>query len=151
MLLGCSPQNRQMNFPFPLKSNLRFLGVRLGIGSLIKHDLTFTFPILGCSPCNRKYLMAMFLVFALESVFYQVLLTSSNFDIRGVCPGIIFVHFFNCLFFRRCSPLFPLALSENILVKQCVTHKVEITNEKTLNTWRNIEQMKNDLLGLNTS
>ena len=59
IFLGCSRRSRKMNLPFPLKSSVQFLGVRIGIGSLIKHYFTFKFPSLGCSPWNRQLVIAV--------------------------------------------------------------------------------------------
>ena len=64
-----------------LHSSFRFSGVRLGIGNLIKHALTFKFTILGRSPWNRTFIMVVSLVFASEPVFYKIMFTYSNFNV----------------------------------------------------------------------
>ena len=86
MKLGCSPRNQKISLPFPLKSSFRFSGVRLGIGNFscylvwcLPRDQYFLnllslrlISIFGCSPWNRKLLMAFSRVFALGSVFYKM-------------------------------------------------------------------------------
>ena len=77
----CNHIFKNMYWAFASESNNYFtilvevtfpiLGCSLGIGSLVKHDLTFKFLSIGCSPCHRKLVMAVFRVsvFALGSIF----------------------------------------------------------------------------------